>query len=63
VAEQPSHRLTTVSDSGDAHDSARREAEARAVAGLADEVEPMMRELRLALAERRLEGSTVPAAR
>ena len=53
VAEKPSHRLTTVSDSYDAHDSARREAEARAVAALAGEVETMVRDLRLALAEER----------
>ncbi|WP_193367036.1 hypothetical protein [Pelagibius marinus] len=53
VAEKPSHRLTTVSDSYDAHDSARREAEARAVAALTGEVEVMVRDLRLALAEQR----------
>lgn len=53
VAEKPSRRLTTVSDSGDAHASARREAEAHAVAALTGEVEGMMRDLRLALAERR----------
>lgn len=54
VAEQPSHRFTNVSDSGDAHAAARREAEARAVANLAGEVEAMVRDLRLALAEQRL---------
>ncbi|GAB4360097.1 MAG: hypothetical protein Kow00114_13460 [Kiloniellaceae bacterium] len=53
VAEKPSHRITTVSDSGDAHASARREAEARAVAALTGEVETMVRDLRLALAEQR----------
>ncbi len=56
VAEKPSHRLTTVSDSGDAHASARREAEAHAVAELAGEVETMVRDLRLTLAERRQAG-------
>lgn len=54
VAEKPSHRLTTVSDSRDAHRSALAEAEARAVAGLTGEVEVMVRDLRLALAERRV---------
>ena len=54
VAEKPSHRLTTVGDSYDAHDAARREAEARAVAALTGEVEAMVRDLRLALAEQRL---------
>jgi hypothetical protein len=53
VAEKPSHRLTNVSDSGDAHASARREAEAHAVAALTGEVETMVRDLRLALAEQR----------
>ena len=53
VAEKPATRLTTVADSGGAHISARAEAEARAVAGLAVEVEGMVRELRLALAEGR----------
>ena len=53
VAEKPSHRLTTVSDSRDAHRSALAEAEARAVAGLTGEVEVMVRDLRLALAEHR----------
>ncbi|MEQ9607937.1 MAG: hypothetical protein RLN99_09750 [Kiloniellaceae bacterium] len=53
VAEKPSHRLTTVSDSRDAHRSALAEAEARAVAGLTGEVEVMVRDLRLALAEQR----------
>src|SRR5512138_76135 len=57
VAEKPAARLTTVADSGDAHISARAEAEARAVAGLAVEVEGMVRELRLALAEGRAAGS------
>ena len=53
VAEKPSHRLTTVSDSEDAHAAARREAEARAVTALTGEVEAMVRDLRLALAEKR----------
>lgn len=53
VAEKPSRRISTVGDSGDARRAARREAEARAVASLADEVEAMMRDLRLALAEQR----------
>jgi hypothetical protein len=53
VAEQPSHRLTTVGDSSDAHIAARAEAEARAVANLTGEIEGMVRELRLALTERR----------
>lgn len=57
VAEKPAARLTTVADSGDAHISARAEAEAGAVAGLAVEVEGMVRELRLALAEGRAAGS------
>jgi hypothetical protein len=57
VAEQPSHRLTTVGDSSDAHIAARAEAEVRAVANLASEVEAMVRELRLALAEGRAAGS------
>lgn len=56
VAEKPAARLTTVADRGDAHASARAEAEARAVAGLAVEVEAMVRELRLALAEGRAAG-------
>lgn len=55
VSEKPSYRLTTVSDSGDAHRTARGEAQARAVAALTGEVETMLRDLRLALAERRLE--------
>ncbi|MGF1594264.1 MAG: hypothetical protein ACFCUW_13350 [Kiloniellaceae bacterium] len=61
VAEKPSHRLTTVGDSRDAHRSALAEAEARAVAVLAGEVEGMVRELRLALAERREAPSATPA--
>jgi len=56
VAEKPASRLTTVADSGDAHVSARAEAEARAVTGLAVEVEAMVRDLRLALAEGRAAG-------
>ena len=57
VAEKPAARITTVADSGDAHISARAEAEAHAVAGLAIEVEAMVRDLRLALAEGRAAGS------
>lgn len=53
TSEKPTHRITTVSDSGDAHEAARIEAEAGAVGRLAVEVEDMVRELRLALAERR----------
>lgn len=55
VSQKPVARITNVSDSGDAHVVARVEAEARAVAALTGEVEGMMRELRLALAEQRAE--------
>lgn len=63
VAEKPTHRLTTVSDSRDAHRSALAEAEARAVAGLTGEVEVMVRDLRLALAERRAGDRQNPVGR
>lgn len=59
VSKEPTRRSTTVGDSGDAHVSARGEAEARAVASLAVEVENMVRELRLALAEGRT-AKTLP---
>jgi hypothetical protein len=53
VSEKPSRRITTASDSDDAHEAARAQAQARAVAALTGEVETMVRDLRLALAEQR----------
>lgn len=53
ASEEPSHRITTVADSDDAHAAARADAQTRAVENLADEVEGLVRELRLALAEQR----------
>lgn len=59
VSQKPASRITNVSDSDDAHAAARGEAEARAVANLTGEVEIMMRDLRLALAEQRA-GEKLP---
>lgn len=53
VSEKPVGRITNVSDSDDVHRSARADVQARAVANLTGEVETMMRDLRLALAEQR----------
>lgn len=53
VSEKPSRRITTISDSDDAHEAAQAQAQARAVAALTGEVETMVRDLRLALAEQR----------
>lgn len=53
TSEQPAYRLTTPGNSREAQQEARVEAQALAVANLAVEVEGMVRELRLALAEQR----------
>lgn len=50
---QPTHRLTTSGNSSAVQKQARAEAETRAVENLAGEVEAMVRDLRLALAEPR----------
>ncbi|MEO3428094.1 hypothetical protein AAFN88_04505 [Pelagibius sp. CAU 1746] len=50
---QPSYRLTTSGNSSAVQAQARGEAEVRAVENLTGEVEAMVRDLRLALAERR----------
>jgi len=57
VSDKPRRGITTVSDSDDAHAAAQADAQAGAVANLAVEVEEMVRELRLALAESRAAAS------
>lgn len=58
TSEKPSYRLTTSGNISAARRAAESEAQARAVEALAGEVETMVRELRLALAEFRAGDST-----
>jgi hypothetical protein len=55
VAEEPTRRLSTSGNSYKVQEDARADAQLRAVAALTGEVESMMHELRLALAEQRAE--------
>ncbi len=61
VAEQPVQRITTSGNTTAVRRAAAQEAGARAVSALTGEVETMMRDLRLALAERRAEFGTPEA--
>ncbi len=54
VAEKPVQRITTSGNSTAVGDSAKAEAASRAAVALTSEVEVMLRDLRLALAEQRL---------
>ncbi len=58
VSEKPTRRLSTSGNSYKVQADARAEAQARAVEKLTGEVETMVRDLRLALAERRLRRET-----
>jgi hypothetical protein len=53
ISEEPTRRLSTSGNSYKVQEDARAEAQARAVVNLTGEVEIMMRDLRLALAEQR----------
>ncbi len=58
VSEKPTRRLSTSGNNSKVQADARAEAQARAVEKLTGEVETMVRDLRLALAERRLRRET-----
>lgn len=57
VAEQPVRRITTSGNSYTVRQSAQEEAKSNATLALTGEVEAMLRDLRLALAEGRAEGA------
>mgnify|MGYP007073244166 FL=1 len=62
VSAQPTRRLSTSGNSHKVQEDARAEAQARAVEQLTGEVETMVRDLRLALAEQRQAKPDTPPA-